>query len=163
MRVASLLFLRTAAAAVSAVHLGLSSYATQLFVQWTLSGAPSNARVEYGASAGALTSTATGTAWSWTDSSSGRVYHHAMATLTGLTPGARFYYKAGDDAAFSAVTAATATRAPAQFSQDAPLRIGWLGDLGVANAQALPYLVNETGLDMFIHVGGACSCAWRAL
>lgn len=148
----SLAALRTTSAAVSAVHLGLSSDPTKLFVQWTFTSAAAAQSATYGVTSSNLNMSAAGSSWSWSDSNSGRTYHHAIATMTGLTPGAVFYYRVGGGGDASPVMRAQATRAAAQFSTAAPLVIGWLGDLGVANAQALPYLVNETGLDLFIHV-----------
>ena len=146
--------LASAARAVSAVHLGMSSDPSRLFVQWTLTGAGSDTqRAEFGATPGSLTSTAPARVWTWSDASTGRQYTSAAATLDGLTPGAAFYYRVGSADGWSAVTRSAATRAPAGFSEAAPLRIGWLGDLGVVNDQALPYLLNETDLDLFIHVG----------
>ena len=148
----SLAALRTTSAAVSAVHLGLSSDPTRLFVQWTYTAAGAAQSATYGETPSNLNMTAAGSSWSWSDSNTGRTYHHAIATMTGLMPGAVFYYRVGGGGDASPVLRAQATRAAAQFSTAAPLVIGWLGDLGVANAQALPYLVNETGLDLFIHV-----------
>jgi hypothetical protein len=150
--------LASAARSVSAVHLGLSSDPSRLFVQWTLTGAGADTqRAEFGASPGSLTSTAAARVWTWADASTGRQYTSAVATLDGLTPGAPFYYRVGSADGWSAVTRSAATRAPADFSAAAPLRVGWLGDLGVVNDQALPYLLNETDLDLFIHVGD-CEC-----
>lgn len=132
----------------------MSSDPSRLFVQWTLTGAGADTqRAEYGATPSSLTSTAPARVWTWADASTGRQYTSAVATLDGLTPGAAFYYRVGSADGWSAVTRSAATRAPAGFSEAAPLRIGWLGDLGVVNDQALPYLLNETGLDLFIHVG----------
>jgi phosphodiesterase/alkaline phosphatase D-like protein len=150
--------LASAARSVSAVHLGVSSDPSRLFVQWTLTGAGSDTqRAEYGATPGALTSTAPARVWTWADASTGRQYTSAVAELDALTPGAAFYYRVGSADGWSAVTRSAATRAPADFSAAAPLRVGWLGDLGVVNDQALPYLLNETDLDLFIHVGD-CEC-----
>ena len=135
------------------IHLGVSSEPSQLFVQWTLAGSGADTqRVEYGTSPSALTGSAVARVWSWADASTGRSYTHAAATLSELAPGSVVYYKVGSDDGWSAITKTVATRAPADFSEAAPLKIGWLGDLGLVNDQALPYLLNET-LDLFIHVG----------
>ena len=138
------------------MHLGLSSDPSRLHVQWTVAqGAGAAAQgVQWGAAPGALTSSvAADRVWDWSDPSTGRVYTHATATLTALTPGATVYYRVGSADGWSAVSRTAATRAPADFSAAAPLRVAWLGDLGVVNDQALPYLLNETDMDLFIHVG----------
>jgi hypothetical protein len=137
------------------VHLALSSDPTKAYVQWRTDDVASPALVHYGATPGALTSSSNGTSWTFTDS---RTYNLRMATLSGLTPGAKVYYSVGDNAT---VLSFTATRARAQFSEEAPLKIAFFGDLGWQNAQALPYLVEEAAagaFDHFIHVGECVAC-----
>ena len=135
------------------VHLSLSTDPTMMFVQWRGGDAApiSDATVQWGAAPGRLTQSSNGTAWSFTDG--GRTYYLARATMSGLTPGQVTYYAVGGD---STVYNFTATRA--HFSEAAPLRLAWFGDLGWQNAQALPYLIQEAAagaFDHFIHVGGA--------
>ena len=149
-----------AAAAASAqddtsffVHLALSSDPTRMFVSWRTNSSSAPASVAYGASPTALTQLATGQSWTFTDSTSREYYLH-RATLTGLAPGARVFYRAGGAA--SAVSSFVATRAREQFSAAAPLRIAWLGDLGYTNGQALDYLLKEAAVgtfDHYVHVG----------
>ena len=149
-----------AAAAASAqddtsffVHLALSSDPTRMFVSWRTNSSSAPASVAYGASPTALTQLATGQSWTFTDSTSREYYLH-RATLTGLSPGARVYYRAGGAA--SEVSSFLATRSPPQFSEAAPLRIAWLGDLGYTNGQALDYLLKESAagtFDHYVHVG----------
>ena len=135
-------------------HLALSSDPTVMYVQWRTDVAASAATVRWGAAPGALTQTSTGTAWAFTDG--GRTYNLRRATMSGLAPGELVYYSVG---ASAAVGNFTATRAPAQITEERPLKIAWFGDLGWQNAQALPYLVAEAAagnFDHYVHVGGAC-------
>jgi hypothetical protein len=123
-------------------------------VQWrTAQGASGGGEVQFGAAPGALTSTARGGSWAWKDVNTGTMRTESNATLTGLTPGAIVYYRVGSAAdGFSAVASFVATRAA--FSPAAPQRVAWIGDLGLANAQALPYLAKEAAAgvyDMVIH------------
>lgn len=119
--------LSAAAAAVSHVHLALSSDPTRMFVQWTTSSALATENAAtYGASPSSLTSVAQGNAWTFTDST-GRNYYFHKATMTGLTPGATVYYNVGGASGTSATTSFVATRTN---YTDAPLTIAWIGDLG---------------------------------
>ena len=96
--------------------------------------------------------------FSWTDfanpSGLNRTYTHNLAEMTGLTPGAPYFYRVGDDLdGWSGVFSFSATRA--DFNT-LPLRIAVLGDMGWSNAQALPYLqtlVAEGGADLLIDLG----------
>ena len=137
--------------------------------------------VQWGPSAGSLTSNAAGASWNWADASTGRAYsefrsdharhaaHHRpadqlhscirahyprtafnQATMTGLTPGATVFYRVGSADGWSSVASFTATRT--NFSEQAPLRIGWFGDLGVDNAQALDFIKDEAAKGVFDHV-----------
>jgi len=160
----SLLLLSAAAVAAAQddvsfnVHLALSSDPTQMFVSWRTNSSAAPATVAFGSAPGALTNLASGASWTFTDTTS-RAYYLHRATLTGLSPGARVFYRAGGAA--SAVSSFLATRSPSQFSDSAPLRIAWLGDLGYTNGQALDYLLKESAAGTFdhsVHVGVyACS------
>jgi len=87
------------------------------------------------------------------DSGGSLLYTYDM----GLTPGAQVFYSAGSSGVEHSFTA---TRSPSQFSESAPLRLAWFGDLGWQNAQALDYLVKDAAKGLYdaqIHVGGeAC-------
>jgi len=152
-----------AARAVSYAHLSLSSDPTRMHVQWTsaqgaVSGAPF---VRWGASSGALTNSAAGASWDWKDPSTGRPYTFNQATMTGLTPGATVFYQVGSPDGVSETTSFNATRT--DFSPEAPLRIAWSGDLGVDNAQALPFIQAEAAQGVYDHVVhvGDYACKYR--
>ena len=139
------------------VHLALSSDPTRMFVSWRSSASDSSAAVQWGSASGKLTESANASSWTFTDSSTGRAYFMHKATMTGLTPGAQVFYSAGSSGVEHSFTA---TRSPSQFSESAPLRLAWFGDLGWQNAQALDYLVKDAAKGLYdaqIHVGGeAC-------
>ena len=149
--------LAAASRPVSNVHLALSSDATRMHVQWTSAqgdvlGA-GDSTVQWGASPRALTSSAAGFNWTWVDSSTQRKYTANEATMTGLAPGATYFYRVGSVLdGWSGVNSFEATRTAAQISEAAPLRIGWFGDLGWLYAQALPYLQTEAAQGNFDHV-----------
>ena len=107
--------------------------------------------VEWGASPRALTERALGMNYSRQNvenpSGLNRTYTHHLAEMAGLSPGATYFFRVGDDLdGWSGVRAFSATRA--DFG--APLRVAVLGDMGWSNAQALPYLQTLAA------VGGAC-------
>lgn len=134
------------------VHLALSSDPTRMFVSWRTNSSTSPATVAWGSTPGALTSTAPATSWLFTDG--GRPYYFYQATMTGLAPGSKVYYAPAQ--AGGAPRSFTATRSAAQFSEAAPLKIAWLGDLGYVNGQALDYLLKDAAkgtFDHYIHVG----------
>ncbi len=137
------LFAAAASAAPAHVHLALSSDTTRMFVQWASDSLPAAPVVQWGPTP-ALGRSAAGGAWSWADSSTRTVRFESNATMTGLTPGQQVFYRVGDAATgFSPVKSFNATRSRAQFSTAAPQVVAWIGDLGVANAQSLPYLAAE--------------------
>ena len=149
--------LASASRPVSNVHLALSSDPTRMFVQWTSAqgdvlGA-GDSTVQWGASPRALTSSAAGSNFSYVDPSSSRKYTFNSATLTGLAPGATYFYRVGSELdGWSAVNNFVATRTAAQISPEAPLRIAWFGDLGWLYAQSLPYIQTEASQGAFDHV-----------
>ena len=133
---AAALAVASAARPVSFVHLAPDSDATVMHVQWASvpgdKGAPT---VQWGAAPGSLAQSQGGYSWGWSDA--GRSYQSNLATMTGLVPGSRVFYRVGSaQDGWSAVSNFTATRTA--FSADAPLRIGWVGDLGYDNAQVRP-------------------------
>lgn len=133
-------------------HLALSSDASKMHVSWRTNSSNSSLNVAWGLSPTSLTQGASGLAWTFTDSTQ-RAYYLHRATLVGLTPGSRYFYRVGGA---GAVSSFLATRAREQFSTAAPLRIAWLGDLGYTNGQALSYLVKEAAagtFDHYVHVG----------
>jgi phosphodiesterase/alkaline phosphatase D-like protein len=81
--------------------------------------------------------------------------------MTGLTPGATVFYQIGSPDGVSATTSFNATRT--DYSPEAPLRIAWFGDLGVDNAQALPFIQAEAAQGVFDHVVhvGDYACKYR--
>jgi hypothetical protein len=143
------------------VHLALSSDPTQMHVQWTSVEAPASdakAIVQFGLSAGGLTQSATGYSWTYLDAGQRRTYYFSQASMTGLSPGTTYYYRVGDgESTWSAVSSFTATRTAAQMAApQRPLTIAFLGDLGYANGQATPFLVNASAAqqyDHYVHVG----------
>lgn len=146
------------------VTLGLSSDATRMNVQWqtpTTGGVLGDgaSTVMWGTTPRALEtwSSANGYNWTFTDSSSGRQYSMHAASMTGLTPGAAYFYRVGNALdGWSAVNNFVATRTTAQFSPAAPQVVGVIGDMGWGNAQALAYLETEVAdgnLDYVLHVG----------
>jgi hypothetical protein len=160
--------LASASRPVSNVHLALSSDPTAMHVQWTSAQGDvlgsGDSTAQWGASPRALTQTAAGYNWSYTDPSTQRKYTFNAATMTGLTPGATVFYRVGSELdGWSAVNSFVATRAAAQFSEEAPLKIAWFGDLGWLYAQALPYLQTETAQGNFDHVGGCLRHGPRTL
>ena len=152
MRIALIAASLSAAAAalppISHVHLALSSDPTAMHVQWTTNDARASENVvSYGASAGALSNTANGASWSFTDG--GRTYNLHRATMTGLTPGATVFYAVGGPSGVSTTSQFVATRT--NYTVD-PLVIAWIGDLGYANAQADSYLQAEVLAGVYDHV-----------
>lgn len=147
-----------ASSTVSHVHLALSTDTSQMHVQWTSAAAVTTENsVQYGASASALNNAVVGTAWTFTDSTSRQYFFH-RATMTGLTPGATVFYRVGGASGWSPTRSFIATRPASDISSSSPLVIAWIGDLGVENDQALPYLTQEAlaGVyDHVVHVGGA--------
>jgi hypothetical protein len=151
-----------ASRSVSHVHLGSVSDPTVMNVQWTSGPGDilgnGTSTVEWGPSPRDLQFTASGFNWTYVDAPNGnRTYTFNLATMTGLTPGATYFYRVGDPLdGWGAVNSFVATRDPASFTPDAPLRIALFGDLGWYYAQALPYLQTEAAsgaMDLFVHVG----------
>jgi len=155
------LALAAASRPVSFVHLALSSDPTQMHVQWqsaqgdVLGSGDSTA--QWGPSPRALASAASGYNWTWTDSSTGTKRTSNAATMTGLSPGATYFYRVGSELdGWSAVSSFVATRSAAQITPENPLKIAWFGDLGWLYAQSLPYLQTEAAegnMDHYVHVG----------
>ena len=142
---------------VSNVHLALSSDPTRMHVQWT--SAPGDvlgngsSTLQWGVGPRALTSSAAGRNFSYTSPDTKRVYTFNGGTMTGLQPGGAYFYRVGDPLdGWSAVSSFVATRSAAQFTTGAPLVIGWLGDMGWADAQALGYVQTEAALGMYDHI-----------
>ena len=145
------------------VHLAPSSDATRMHVQWSTGIFPWPASqgdvlgsgistVQYGSSPRALTAQATGANWSWTDalSPTNRTYTHHLATMTGLEPGAVYFFRVGVPLdGWSAISSFRATRAAADVSPAAPLRLLLFGDMGWTNAQALSYLQDEVAVQYY--------------
>ena len=72
--------------------------------------------------------------------------------MTGLTPGSTVYYQVGDAIdGVSDVLSFMATRSAAQLAA-VPLKMAWIGDLGLTNGQALPYLQAEVAAGVYDHV-----------
>ena len=149
-----------AARAVSKVHLALSSDPTRMFVQWQSAQGPvngGNPQVQWGSSSAALTHSAPASNWTWADAASKSARTSNMATMTGLVPGTAVFYRVGDPVdGWSAVLRFVATRSAANITAGAPLTIAWIGDLGLTNGQALPYLSAEVAkgvYDVVTHVG----------
>ena len=147
------------------VHLALSTDVGTMYVQWTTPAAAADENaITWGSSPSALTNTASGEAWTFVDSTL-RTYHFHRGAMTGLTAGATVFYRVGGPSGLSDVHSFVATRAASSINSAAPLRIAVLGDLGVDNAQALPFLLNASAAreyDHFIHVGDyACACSAR--
>lgn len=146
--------LAAAAPAVSFVHLAPDSDVTVMHVQWSSAvGAAGIPVVQWGRSPSALTGSQAGYSWVWKDG--GRTYQANLASMSGLQPGSRVFYRVGcDQDGWSTVNNFTAIRSADSYTSMAPLRIAWLGDMGAANAQALPYLLKEaTSFSFFIDVG----------
>lgn len=156
---ASLASLGLAARAVSKVHLALSSDPSRMFVQWMSAQGPVNGgtpQVQWGTSSGALTNTAAASNWTWIDAASQTARTNNIATLTGLVPAAVYYYRVGDPVdGWSAVLRFVATRSAANISTAKPLTIAWIGDLGLTNGQALPYLQAEVAKGVYDVSGAA--------
>lgn len=142
------------------VTLGLSSDPTRMNVQWqtpTTGGVlgAGTSTVQWGTSPRSLTSSSAGYNWTFTDSSTGRAYSLHAASMTGLAPGATYFYRVGDALdGWSAVNNFRATRT--DFSEAAPQVVAVIGDMGWTNAQALAYLETEVAqgnLDYVLHVG----------
>jgi hypothetical protein len=145
----------TAPPSIWHLHLALSSDPSRMYIQWTTTG-PQPAVVAWGTSPASLPSTFTGNTWSFTDSQA-RTYYFANASMTGLSPGATYFYKVGDGASnWSPVKSFTATRSREQYTAENPLKVAWLGDLGYTNGQATPFLLAAAAakeFDHFTHVG----------
>lgn len=143
---AVLIAVAAASRAISKVHLGAASDPTMINVQWVSAIGDvlgnGTSTVQYGTSPRALSSTALGYNWTFTDPSTGTSRYLHAATLTGLTPGQQYFYRVGDPLdGWSPVFNFVATRT--DFSTAAPLRVGLLGDMGWYNAQALSYIETE--------------------
>lgn len=142
------------------VHLALSSDPTRMFVSWRTNVSTSSLQVAYGTTS-ALSQTTTGTQWSFNDtapsgSTTGpRMYYFHKATMNGLAPGQKYFYQVGGENG-SAVLSFIATRSRDQFSEDNPLIVAFLGDMGYTDSQALAYLVSDAeagSFDHYTHVG----------
>ena len=149
--------LAAASRPVSNVHLALSSDPTRMFVQWTSAQGDvlgsGDSTVEWGVSPRVLTSQAAGYNFSYVDPSSSRKYSFNSATITGLAPGATYFYRVGSVLdGWSSVSSFVATRTAAQITPEAPLCIAWFGDLGWLYAQSLPYIQTEVSQGAFDHV-----------
>ena len=144
-----------AARPVSKVHLALSSDPTRMFVSWMAAQGPASggvAQVIWGTSRDALTSSAPATNVTWSDATSKSNRSLFSATMTGLTPGSTVYYQVGDAIdGVSDVLSFMATRSAAQLAA-VPLKMAWIGDLGLTNGQALPYLQAEVAAGVYDHV-----------
>jgi hypothetical protein len=142
----------TVLAAPQYLHLSLGATPSEMNVQWRLPAAGGTPTVQWGPSPSSLTSSApAGQAWTFADSSTGRKYAFALATMTALTPGATVYYRVSDNTgAWSAVSSFVATRT--DFSPAHPLVIGWLGDMGLTNAQALERLNADATAGVFDYI-----------
>jgi hypothetical protein len=142
----------TVVAAPQYLHLSLGATPAEMNVQWRLPGAGGKPTVQWGPSPSSLINSApAGQTWSFADSSTGRSYAFALATMTGLTPGSTVYYRASDNTgAWSPVASFNATRA--SFSAADPLVIAWLGDMGLTNAQALERLNTDATAGVFDYI-----------
>jgi hypothetical protein len=146
------------------VQLSPASDATQMHVQWSTGVYPWPASrddvlgsgvstVQYGTTPRMLDGrgawawqSVVGANWTWTDalSPTNRTYTHHFATMTGLTPGAEYFYRVGAPLdGWSAIASFRASRAPESISSDAPLKLIIFGDMGWTNAQSLSYIQDE--------------------
>ena len=142
---------------ISKVALALSTDTSRMHCQWVSAAGEvlglGLSLVEYGASPRNLTYRATGYNWTFTDSNTKLQRFMHAATMTGLTPGGVYYYRVGDPLdGWSAVFQFVATRTAAMINPAAPLSIGWFGDLGWTNAQALAYIETEIAAGVYDHV-----------
>jgi phosphodiesterase/alkaline phosphatase D-like protein len=112
-----------------------------------------------GAASAPVWNEAAGRNWSWVDllSPTNRSYTHHAAVMTGLTPGATYFYRVGTPLdGFSSVRSFRASRARGSTSAASPLRMLVFGDAGWTNFQALSYLQDEaiSGLyDLALNLG----------
>jgi len=138
------------------LHLALSSDPSKMYVQWTSTAELPSSVVVWGPSPSSLSDSFTGNGWKFIDSQS-RTYFFNNASMSKLTPGETYYYKVGDGSSlWSDVYSFTATRSREQFTNENPLKIAWLGDLGYSNGQATPFLLAAAAskdYDHFVHVG----------
>jgi hypothetical protein len=115
------------------IHLGAATDPTIMNVQWR--SAPGDvlgngsSTCEYGVSPRDLSESVYGYNWTFTDPSSGTNRSLHAATVTGLVPGQTYFYRCGDALdGWSSVFSFVATRT--DFHEAAPLRVGFLGDMG---------------------------------
>ena len=155
----TLVVFTSASRPVSNVHLALSTDVTQMHVQWTSYPGDilgnDTSTVQYGTSPRLLTSQVFGYQFNFTDVQGNitRKYFLNAATMTGLTPGAQYFYRVGDDLdGWSSVYNFVATRSPQMITPEAPLKIAWFGDMGWYYAQALAYVQTETAQGVYDHV-----------
>jgi acid phosphatase type 7 len=151
--------LSSASRPVSNVHLALSSDVTKMHVQWT--SAPGDilgnntATVQWGVSPRSLQNQVFGYQFNFTDvqKNISRTYYLNAATMTGLTPGAQYFYRVGDDLdGWSSVFNFVATRSADMITPENPLRIAFFGDLGWYYAQSLSYIQTEAAQGVYDHV-----------
>jgi phosphodiesterase/alkaline phosphatase D-like protein len=114
--------------------------------------------VEWGGSLRSLSQSAVGKSWDWTEGS--RTHTSHAATMTGLTPGETYFYRVGSPVdGWSSVRPFTATRTGAELTEELPLRVLVLGDLGYDYAQSLTSVQTEAAkgvYDHLIHLGCVC-------
>jgi predicted phosphodiesterase len=111
--------------------------------------------VEWGGSLRSLSQSAVGKSWDWTEGS--RTHTSHAATMTGLTPGETYFYRVGSPVdGWSSVRPFVATRTGAELTEELPLRVLVLGDLGYDYAQSLTSVQTEAAkgvYDHLIHLG----------
>jgi hypothetical protein len=148
------------------VHLALSASSSEMVVQWATGAATATSTVQWGLGPSSLNRTASGNATSDADFPElsealfgwrGTLHR---ATMTGLLPGTRYYYRVGDEAGgYSAARSFSTLREAAGAT--VPLRIAFVADMGAggksdATVESLAKLAASTGpdrIDLLVHSG----------